>query len=86
MDLSGVKNRGIWDFPGGLCFRCRGHRFDPWLGKFHIPYNMAKKKHKNCLLFSTLLAKQEQKEIPPELLECSSQVVYSRFFAVIYLL
>ena len=26
-----------WDFPGGpvvraLCFHCRGHRFDPWLG------------------------------------------------------
>ena len=44
MDLSGVKNRGIWDFPGGLCFRCRGHRFDPWLGKFHIMCSKQKKK------------------------------------------
>ena len=32
MDLSRVG-----DFPGGpvvraVCFQCRGHRFDPWLG------------------------------------------------------
>ena len=44
MDLSGVKNRGIWDFPGGLCFQCRGHGFDPWLGKFHTLCSGQKKK------------------------------------------
>ena len=35
MDPSGVEKRGNWDFPGGLCFRCGGHGFDPRLGMFH---------------------------------------------------
>ena len=29
-----------------LHFHCRGHRFDPWLGKFHIPHDVAGKKKK----------------------------------------
>ena len=26
-----------------LHFPCRGHRFDPWLGKFLMPHDVAKK-------------------------------------------
>ena len=37
------------DFLGGpgvktLHFQNRGHRFEPWLGKFHMPHNTAKEK------------------------------------------
>ena len=24
------------------CFQCRGHGFDPWSGKFHVPLYAAK--------------------------------------------
>ena len=24
------------------CFHCRRHRFNPWLGKFHMPFSVAK--------------------------------------------
>ena len=39
------------DFPGNsvvktLSFHCRGHMFDPLLGKFHVPHSAAKKKEK----------------------------------------
>ena len=27
-------------------FHCKGHRFDPWLGKFHMPQGVGKKKKK----------------------------------------
>ena len=30
-----------------LCFHCRGCRFDPWLGKFLMPGDAAKKKERN---------------------------------------
>ena len=38
----------LLDFPGGPvvkspCFHGRGHGFHPWLGKFHMPCNVAKK-------------------------------------------
>ena len=29
-----------------LSFHCRGHMFDPLLGKFHVPHSAAKKKEK----------------------------------------
>ena len=37
------------DFPGDPvaktpCFQCRGHAFDPWPGKFHMPCSQEKKK------------------------------------------
>lgn len=32
-----------------LCFYCRGDRFDPWSGKFHMPCGAAKKEKKNSL-------------------------------------
>ena len=39
------------DFPGGPVgntprFHCKGHGFDPWSGKFHMPYGEAKRKKK----------------------------------------
>ena len=39
------------DFLGGptaktLCFQCRGHRFDPMSGKFHMPQGMAQEQNK----------------------------------------
>ena len=42
-----------------LCFQCRGHGFDPWLGKFHMPCDTAIKKKKKKIqwtleLFSEL--------------------------------
>ena len=39
-----------WDFPSGPVVKnlpMQGSGFDPWLGKFHILFNMAKKKKKN---------------------------------------
>ena len=44
------------NFPGDLvvktpCFQCRGHRFDPWSGKFHMPqrvWQKRKEKKKDC--------------------------------------
>ena len=43
------------DFPGGpvvktLCFHCRGHGFDPWSGKFHMPCGATKKLKKRTLI------------------------------------
>ena len=47
------KNLQRWkisqDFPGDPvaktpCFQCRGHAFDPWPGKFHMPCSQEKKK------------------------------------------
>ena len=37
-----------WDFLDGPAvksplFQCRGHRFDPWLGKFCMPWGVEKK-------------------------------------------
>ena len=48
--LDAIKNIHE-DFPGGpvvktLHFHCRGHGFDPRLGKFHIPQDTAKNKKK----------------------------------------
>ena len=39
------------DFLSGLvvktpCFHCRGHGFDPWPGKFHMPGSGQKRKKK----------------------------------------
>ena len=49
------------DFPDGpvvkiLHFHCRGLVFDSWLGKFHMPRDVAKKKKKKkkqfpCIMF-----------------------------------
>ena len=40
--------KNIQGFPGGLVvktlgFHCKGHRFDPWSGKFHMLRGVAKK-------------------------------------------
>ena len=45
----GLRNVDILDFRGGpvvktFCFHCRGHGFQPWLGKFCVPRGVAKKK------------------------------------------
>ena len=39
--------RKMPNFPGGpvvkiLHFHCRGHGFNPWSGKFHMPRDVAK--------------------------------------------
>ena len=46
-----LKKSLIQDFPSSLmvktlCFYCRGDRFDPWSGKFHMPCGTAKKEKK----------------------------------------
>ena len=33
-----------------LCFHCRGHGFHPWLGKFHVLNNVAKKRKRKLQL------------------------------------
>ena len=43
------------NFPGGLvvktpCFQCRGHRFDPWSGKFHMPQRVWQKGKKKKIV------------------------------------
>ena len=53
----GVAWKRLWvrkakgGLPGGAGVKtlgphCRGHRFNPWSGKFHLPYSTAKKKKK----------------------------------------
>ena len=43
------KQKSCQDFSGGpvvktLCFHCRGHGFDPWLGnRFHMSHDVVKK-------------------------------------------
>ena len=52
MDITkDTKINKCWDFPGGPvvktpCFHCRGHRFDPWLGKIPMPHGVTGKKKK----------------------------------------
>ena len=52
MDITkNTKINKCWDFPGGPvvktpCFHCRGHGFDPWLGKIPMPHGVTGKKKK----------------------------------------
>ena len=34
----------LWSVFKTLPFQCRGHGFDPWMGKFHMLLGMAKNK------------------------------------------
>ena len=54
LKTSDIFTRLSGDFPGNsvvktLSFHCRGHMFDPRLGKFHVPHSAAKKKEKKPL-------------------------------------
>ena len=53
----------VWDFPGGPVvkiphFHYRGHRFEPWSGKFHMPCGEAEKKKKRITKIIILILKE----------------------------